>query len=39
MEQRVEETVHARLPDIEGHEDMKIKVCRGHSTLHNAAVF
>ena len=32
MEQRVEETVRARLPDIEGHEDMTIKVRRGHFT-------
>jgi len=40
MGERVEETVRARLPDIEGHENMEIKVCRGYFTLcKNAAVF
>lgn len=39
MAERVEETVRARLPDIEGHESMKIKVCRGHFTLYYNAVF
>ena len=40
MEERIVETVCARLPDIEGHENMKIKVCRGYFTLYyKAAVF
>ena len=40
MEQRVVETVRARLPDIEGHENMEVKICIGHCTVYcNASIF
>ena len=31
-EERVVETLQARLPDIEGHDNMEVKVCLQHCT-------